>query len=217
MAPTLPSVPPKSIAQPRVSPLRGLDSGTGRSSHSNPTQPQDASNKSLREHAPLFDSDTMSTTSSHIHHLSPMSNATTLAPSLSSYNPTDGVFCPSSNPQMMHMEGSQSSLPPLRGPHSVVSGTMSPSTTDAIGMHPSHDSRLHAGISMNAQGYAVAPQANSKYNDMIIESQDIDTSSLGMDPLLWLDFVPQNVLDHFDSQNEPGTEASNLTHPASRS
>ena len=77
-------------------------------------------------------------------------------------------------------------------------------------MHTNPDGRLDAGIGMNAQGYGLAPQANSKYNDMIIESQDIDASALGMDPLLWLDFVPQNVLDHFDSQNDTSTETSTL-------
>ena len=177
-----------------------------------PNHSQETSNTSLREPAPLFDSDTMSTNSSNLHHLSPMSNATTLTPSISSYNPNDGLFLPSSNSQLLPVEASTSSLPPLQGPQSAVSGTLPPSTTDAIRMHTSPESGLSASIGMTAQSYGVAPQANSKYNDMIIESQDIDTSALGMDPLLWLDFVPQNVLDHFDFQNDGSTETSTLKH-----
>ena len=38
----------------------------------------------------------------------------------------------------------------------------------------------------------------SPYSDMIIESQDVDTSALGMDPLMWLDYMPPHFLGSMD-------------------
>ena len=216
MAPALRSLPSKSIVQPHIPPLRDINSNTGHPSHHTPPHPQDLSSNSLREPTSLFDSDTMSTASPHLHQLSPMSNATTLAPSISSYNPNDAVFCATTEIQMMNMELSRASIPPLQGPSSVVNSTVPPPTTAIAGVGPSHDGRLDTRGSMNSQDYGISPQTNSKFNDMIIESQDIDTSALGMDPLLWLDFIPQNILDHFESQNEGEHQSSSLTHTASR-
>lgn len=45
---------------------------------------------------------------------------------------------------------------------------------------------------------------------MIIESQDIDTSALGIDPLLWLDYMPQTLLHDAAADSHQG-QAANVT------
>lgn len=42
-----------------------------------------------------------------------------------------------------------------------------------------------------------AERHHHPYDDMIIESKNVDTSALGIDPMLWLDYMPHDLLDAF--------------------
>ena len=50
--------------------------------------------------------------------------------------------------------------------------------------------------------YGPTPSTNNSYDDMIIESQNIDTSTLGLDPLLWLGYIPEYALENFELPRE---------------
>lgn len=39
--------------------------------------------------------------------------------------------------------------------------------------------------------------------DMMMESQDIDMSTIGGDMMPWLEYLPQDVLNFFDNGNTP--------------
>ena len=50
------------------------------------------------------------------------------------------------------------------------------------------------GMPRAHRSHSNAPSGESPYSDMIIESQDVDASALGMDTMLWLDYMPPNLL-----------------------
>ncbi len=48
------------------------------------------------------------------------------------------------------------------------------------------------------------------YNNMVIKSQNVDTSALGVDPLLWLDYMPDDVLSYLGSQNDASLRSTDM-------
>lgn len=49
---------------------------------------------------------------------------------------------------------------------------------------------LHQPSGTGTGPHSQAPSRNSPFGNMIIESQNVDTSALGMDAMLWLDYMP---------------------------
>ena len=72
------------------------------------------------------------------------------------------------------------------------------------------ESRVDDNFDMISHSYSPTLRGQNHYNDMVIESQNIDTNALGLDPLLWLDYVPQDTLGCFDLQNDASIERMHL-------
>lgn len=68
----------------------------------------------------------------------------------------------------------------------------------------------HPSSSTSSQTYPSAPyMANSEFiGDMVIDTQDIDMSALGMggDMMPWLEYLPQDLVDWFDYSSTSGAD-----------
>ncbi|KAG9239072.1 fungal-specific transcription factor domain-containing protein [Amylocarpus encephaloides] len=90
------------------------------------------------------------------------------------------------NSSFAHMPGSQNS-------YDLSQGISSPGNFRQDGMNP---------FDLSQNGPYVFPNSYMDgINDMMMESQDIDMSTMGGDMMPWLEYLPQDVLNFFDNGN----------------
>ena len=172
----------------------------------------DRSGSVVQKQSTSNEDEAVSTISSRHHLLSPKSHATTLTSSVSGHGSAISAQLPSMELGVPAAQHLAPSLDCLQDPQSLPYGSTSYSSPDnnltsySDLVHTMPKSGTDNNFNMSTQSYGHTPYVQNNYNDMIIMSQSIDTSALGLDPLLWLGYVPDDALDCFEMHNSPSTE-----------
>lgn len=118
-------------------------------------------------------------------------------------------------PQRSHFDNNILLDPTL--PYSTTGASINhvPSTSPySIDDHPNHAQTVHGQNDQSLHGFA-GREVQGLFGDMLIESQDVDTSLLGLDTLPWFDTLPGDLGD-FDMPSGGGVVADIGAQPALR-
>ena len=136
---------------------------------------------------------------------SPNQSASALSYPSQGYISAEGSTISNQDAQMLHAQPTNySNGPSQSSQHSYHADALDTQASSIVNAPTRLLQQPQADVSYNTTGHGPVTFAYGEgaYNNMVIESQNVDTSALGVDPLLWLDYMPHDVFEYLPSQND---------------